>query len=86
MKPNLLMTIILPFFMVAPIKHNRFCDLAKILITDTAVSKQDNPYASIGDIPVPGNYSRIEVEKNSFGETSTTKPKIGPSNWNKDRR
>src|SRR5689334_4900450 len=27
-----------------------------------------------------------QVEKNSFGETSATKPKIGPSNWNKDRR
>jgi hypothetical protein len=27
-----------------------------------------------------------QVEKISFGETSTTKPKIGPSNWNKDKR
>jgi hypothetical protein len=31
-------------------------------------------------------HNAVQVEKNSFGETSTTKPKIGPSNWNKDRR
>lgn len=68
MKPNLLMTIILPFFLVMPAKHRRFSKLAGVLITDTTVSKQDNPYPSIGDIPVPGNYSRIEVEKKSFAQ------------------
>ncbi|HLK28363.1 MAG TPA: DUF4846 domain-containing protein [Puia sp.] len=52
MKPNLRMTIILSIF----------CALSKPLFSQT------NPYASICNIPLPEDYSRVETDKNSFAE------------------
>jgi hypothetical protein len=64
MKPNLLMTIILPVFILCFQNHQK---RAKPLPAIDSGSNE-NPYPVIGAIPLQVDYSRIMVEKNSFGE------------------
>ncbi|MBS1599768.1 MAG: hypothetical protein JST75_16195 [Bacteroidetes bacterium] len=61
MRPNLLMTIILPFF-YATTEHQIDHPSTKM------PSTEDNPYPTINAIPLPEGYRRIDVEKKSFGE------------------
>jgi uncharacterized protein DUF4846 len=64
MKPNLLMTIILPVFIVC--FKNSQKPSNPLPAIHSAIN--ENPYPVIGAIPLPTGYSRIPVEKNSFGE------------------
>ncbi len=51
MKPNLRIAFILPFFLI---------------VTSPKNAREENPFATICDIPTPPGYSRTVAEKNTF--------------------
>jgi uncharacterized protein DUF4846 len=63
MKPNLRMAIILPSFIVCTQTSNEKINFIQLHEKDKA---NENPYATIADIPAPEGFSRIDTEKKSF--------------------
>jgi hypothetical protein len=66
MKPNLIMAIILPIFLSA-VSINTFHGIDKNANGIPSNKLGENPYHTVGDIPVPSGYKRISVQRNSFG-------------------
>jgi hypothetical protein len=68
MKPNHLKTIILPVFILISTKISAWENLEHVLPNEKIQSKNENPYPSIGAIPLPADFVRMPVEKNSFAD------------------
>jgi len=66
MKPNLIMAIILPIFLSAG-STNPYHSICKHAQDEAGNETGENPYHTIGDIPLPSGFKRIDVQCNSFG-------------------